>query len=261
MKPRLQLFSRVSRKSIYAILLLLLILPHSRGSDTLSIEDFNKMNPTDREKAIEQAVPEQRDKLRKLDLHIKLLVHWRGEDGLKIAKETQAAKVRGLGDLTTLFKGQTQVWDDYVGGVLWANMQAGMSREAQIAVEDRMSAEKNAIRARLPMVHSLIFNMAASPEALELDKRAAKLAKQLWTRMSSEHKVPFHAITREEVMDVDLQVDQILEEMKKLPQLKREQAQREVDVITDDKVREQGFIRPLYLPPLAPGQFGGGGER
>jgi hypothetical protein len=38
-------------------------------------------------------------------------------------------------------------------------------------------------------------------------------------------------------MEVDKQMDQIFEEMKKLPTLPPEQVQREYDALTDDKIR------------------------
>ena len=232
--------------------MLFVILPHVWGDDPPSVDEFKKLGPMERERAIQEAPLGQRDELKKIDLHITLLAHWRGEEGLRIAKETQVAELRGMRDLVILFVVQSQVWDGYVSAVLDANEKAGMTRSEQIAAEEKLFNERDVIRKRLPFIHSLIFNMAASPEALYLDKRAAELAEKLSLRMLTNSTTPYRPITKEERMEVDKEMDQIVEEMRKLPKLTPEQAQKEYDALTDDKVRGQGYIQPLYVPS---GQF------
>jgi hypothetical protein len=240
---------------IYPISLFLLILPRTWAVDAVSIDEFKKMNQMDREKTIEQAPAEQKGELRKIDIHISLLARWRGEEGLKIAKETQAAKFRGLGNLMMLFTVQSQVWDHYVGAIVEANGKSKMPHAAQIASVEKLFAERDAIRKRLPDIQSLIFTVAASPGALALDKRAKDLAEQWTKRMIWNGESPRSPITKEERFAMDQQADQILEEMKTLSKLTSDDAQKELDAVTDDKVRGRGYIRPLYLPPLPTGQF------
>lgn len=233
---------------------MLLILPRTWAADPVFIDQFKKLDSTAREKIIQQASPEQTDELKKIDLHMDLLLRWHGEEGLRIAKESQVSKVRGLGDLEMFFKIQSQVWDAYVSAALEANKKAGMPRETQIAAEEKFVNERDAFRNRFPAIHSLILNIAASPDALRLDKRAGQLAEQWSIRMLTNSERSYRPVTKTEWMEMDQQAEQILQEIKKLPKLSFEELQKELGAVTDDKVRSMGFIRPLYLPPLPPSQ-------
>lgn len=243
------------RSSILQLLILIfLVLSRALAENPVSIDEFKLMQPVDREKVIEQAPEEQKDELKKIHLHLNLLARWRGEEGLKIAKETQAAKQRGFGNLLMLFAVHSQVWDNYVGAIIAANEKAGMARAQQIAAAEELFSEKESVTKRLPSIHLLILNMAASPEAVALDKQAGQLAEQWSLRMLANGSHPYRPITKTERMEMDQQAGQILEEIMKLPKLSSEEVQKEVDAITDDKVRSHGFIRPLYLPRLPSGQ-------
>jgi hypothetical protein len=237
---------------IYLLLLILLALSQAWATDTISIDTFRSMGPMERERAIEQAPPEEKEQLEKVNLRLNLLARWHGEEGLKIAKETQAYEARGLGNLAMLFTVQSKVWNHYVSAVLDGNEKAGLSREAQIVVEEKLLSERDALRSRLPAIHSLILNMAASPGAMTLDKKAALLAEQ-WSIRLQPKSGP---ITKKERLEVDQRANEVLEETKQLPKLSRLAVQKEVDAVTGDKVRWHGFIHPLYLSPAPPGQSG-----
>jgi hypothetical protein len=225
-------------KTIYSIFLALLILPHVRGTEPVSIEKFEKItDASERAKLIDQAPPEQKEKLKSIDsLHQGLLLRWGGEAGLKTAKESLAVKARGLGSLEDLFKMQTGIWGSYIGGALATNEKEGGTNNQQNAELKKATEEEDAIEKRLPIVHTLVFNMAASPQALELNKRAEQFRQKLSKRLMTDGSAPCLPITNEERVEVNRRMDQFFTEMQNLPKLTPEQAQKECDAISDEKV-------------------------
>jgi hypothetical protein len=130
-------------KTIYTILLVLLILPRTWGADQVFIDEFKKIsNGDERLKMIDQAPPEQRDELKKIDLHLRLLDRCEGEAGLKAARESQVAGARGVGCLQLIFGIQMQIWDSYIGGALIAAEKAGMTPAQQADVVKVLTEEK-----------------------------------------------------------------------------------------------------------------------
>jgi hypothetical protein len=78
--------------------------------------------------------------------------------------------------------------------------------------------------------------MAATPEALALNKEAGELCDQLSARLMSNDSTSSEPMTREQLIDVDKQIDRMFEEMKKLPKLTPQEAQKEFDAFTDEKL-------------------------
>ena len=217
-------------KTIHGIFLVLLILSHVRGTEPVSIEKFEQITDEgERAKLIDQAPPGQKEELG-------LLLRWGGEAGLKAAKETLAIKARGLQGLEDLFNIQIEIWRSYIAGVLASNEKEGSTNGQRTAALEKITKEEDAIEKRLPAAHTLIFNMAASDQALELSKRAGQFGHKLSQRLTTDGSVPCRPITNEERMEVNRRVDQIFAEMEKLPKLAPDQAQKERDAITDEKV-------------------------
>ena len=88
------------------------------------MEEFDKItDPAERAKVIEQAPPDQKQKLKERDfLHQELLSRLGGEAGLKRARETQVARARGLWGLESAFEQYGTFWAGYVGDVLDARL-------------------------------------------------------------------------------------------------------------------------------------------
>jgi hypothetical protein len=118
------------------------------------------------------------------------------------------------------------------------NEKSGMAHDKQAQAEKVVREKEDDIKKRLAIVHSLVFRIAASPRALELNEEAGQLGNDLEKRILWYAPAPRQPISREERIAVGRQVDQIFEEMKKLPTLTSEQAQKEYDEFTDDKMRQ-----------------------
>jgi len=228
-------------KIIYGSFFILFLLLPAWAADTVSIEEFKKLNQAERDKVLQQAPPEQREELKKIERHMSLVREHGGEAGLKAAKETYVLNARGVGYFEALFHVQAQVWASYVSGVLAANEKAGLRREKQALVEGKLVAEQEKIQKRLPVVHALVFNMAGSPQALELEKKAEKIVNIWLKRISLDGVTRCPAITRKERMEMDKQADQIFEEIKKMPKLTPAQAQKEYDAFPEEKIH-RGFL-------------------
>jgi hypothetical protein len=225
-------------KFVHNMLLLVLAVPAISASEPVSIDDFKKIgSPDKRREIIDRAPPEQKEELKKIDTHLDLVTRWGSEAGAKAARESEVAGARGLGSLETVFAAQVDIWEGFIAEVAAANERAGLRPERIAERERQLEGEEEVFRKRLPAIQSLIFHLAASPAALELEKRAEKLAKEMRGRLSSDGKTPYHPITLKERKEFDGQIVQIYEEIKKLPQLTPEQAQKEFDAFPENKVR------------------------
>ena len=229
----------VLMKIIYGSFFILFLLLPAWAADTVSIEEFKKLNQAERDKVLQQAPPEQKEELKRIDMHLELVEQNGGEAGQKAAKETYVLNARGVGYFEAIFNVQTQVWGFYVSSVLLASQNSGMPRERQASVGEKLLEEQNKIQKRLPVVHSLVFNMAASPQALELEKKVQKLTDQWVKRISQDGATSCPPITRKERMEMDKQADQIFEAIKTLPKLTPAQAQKEYDDFPEEKMRRR----------------------
>jgi hypothetical protein len=229
-------------KLLYSILLIGLSMVYCRAGDLISIDDFKKVkDPDKREELIQKAPPEQREALKKIHLHMYLLDYFGGEAGLKREKESYVAKARGFERLESLFDQQGNMWEEYIGAVDTANEKAGMTHDKMADAERELRIEEASIKSRLAAVHSLLFNLAASPAALELDKKAGDLDEKIEKRLVSDGTTPNSPITKSERLEYDKQLDQTFEELKKLPALPPEQVQKEYNEFPEEKIYAFGL--------------------
>lgn len=231
-------------KTLRILLLLLVILPRAWGDDAADyIRQFNKTtDPAQRARLIEQAPPSLKEKLQKLDaIHRTSLRYWRGEDKLRKARESYAVRARGLEDLEMVFQLHLNFWEGSIGAVNQANRKAGLSIEGQQQAEAELKKQEGAVRDRVDIAHTLALNLAPSPAAIDLDKRARQLAVQMSSRQNLYPPLTqYRPITKEERIAADKEIDEIYTEMQKLPKLTTEQVQQEVDAVSDDKVTPNG---------------------
>jgi hypothetical protein len=228
-------------KTFHSFFLILSFLSLSLVAAPVSIEEFEKnTNEDERLKLIQQAPSGEREELQKINLHMVLLEQFGGEAELKAARETQVSRARGLGWLEDLFIAETGLCDQYLVAVVNKDRDKSGRIPADRGPEviTLMNKVEALRRDRQPSIHSLVFNLAPSPEAIELAKEAEELYDE-WSKkynLDGTH-MDRPAITKEQLTEVDKQVDQIFAKMQKLPKLTPDQAQKELDGFTDDKVR------------------------
>lgn len=234
-------------KTAFTILAILLLLLPVRGSDVVSADQFkNIADSEERERIIKQAPPAQKEELLRIDHHLWLLRRYNGEEGLKTAKESYVARARGLGVLEAVFLTQDVLWSQYIASVIKDNKKVGMQREQLIETIKNLDKELGPIRSRQAVVHSLVFNLAPSPAALDLEKKVEKLDESLCDRFSLNGGADGHPIKpwirRQQLDETDKQFDQIFEQLKRLPKLTPAQAQKEYDEFPEEKMNTKSFV-------------------
>jgi hypothetical protein len=151
---------------------------------------------------------------------------------LQHEKENDAARARGFGSLQSLFLVQTQYWSDYITGVSVANEKTGMPREAREAAETKLRKVLDALVERQSTVHSLVFNLAASPKAMELDRRIGDISENL---VASLRLLPSgRYVKKQQILKLDEEADRVYSELKKLPSLTPEQSRKEFDSVSEN---------------------------
>ena len=222
-------------KTVFSILLVLLFLFADFEAEALTIEEFrNTTNSDERRKAITDAPPEMKEELEKLHIHLSLLSTYGGEEQLKFARESFVARARGLEYFEALFGLQLQFRDGFNSSILIAEQDAGMPGEKLAVLDKEMAAGRKALWARAHFqVHALVFNMAPTKEALKLAKKVEILFRELEAKFITAGQL----ITKEQLAKLDAQMDQIFEEMKRLPALPPEQVKKEYDAFPEKEIR------------------------
>ena len=106
----------------------LIFFGHGCLAAPVSVEDFSKIaSGVERIKLIEQAPPEQREKLEAINMHLNLLSAHGGEEGLKKAKMDLLVDKRGLGGFSNAFWMQMQAWGVFYTDTIEASRKAGMT--------------------------------------------------------------------------------------------------------------------------------------
>ena len=186
-------------------------------AESVSIEAFGKITDRfEREQIMERAPSEQKEELQKIDIHLRVLARHGGEAGLKEAKENLIIEKRGLRWLQDAFDVQISAWDTYMYEVMTASEKAGMTRQQLVQTERGLREGQDALRKRMSVIHSLVFNIAPSPQALLLEKQVEAFGLNLHIQRTSPpgNVVP---LTKEEIAKIDQRMDQFLDAMKILP--------------------------------------------
>ena len=211
------------------LLAVLVVLLQCLRADAISIEEFKKMDPGEQSRAIAGAPSGQKEELLKVKRHLDLLYTHGSEAAVKELRESTAATLRGVFGVEVVFYTQANLWR------LYRSMLGGEARknEQKILATDR---KLKMLEDRRRIVHSLVFNLAASPEALELAKRAVNLNFK-WHEeahtVGGDQEPP--SVSAEQLAKVDEEADQIFTKLRALPPLSAAEAQKEYEETTEDK--------------------------
>jgi hypothetical protein len=234
---------------LYSLILIFLNALPALAGNPVSVDQFKNAELSERRKMLEQAPPEQKEDLKKLDTHLTLVDILGGEERLQHEKENDAARARGFGSLQSLFLVQTQYWSDYITGVSVANEKAGMPREAREAAETKLRKGWDALVERQSTVHSLVFNLAVSPKALELARRVGDISENLVVSLRLFPSAGRY-VTKQQIVKLDEEADQVYSELKKLPSLTPEQSRKELDSVSENTLLGRfSTVGRLRIPP------------
>ncbi len=229
-------------KTLYIILLVLFVLPQAWADDQISVEQFKQLTLPEQEKILNQSPSEIKPELRKVYEHIYVLAQFGGETRFRNQKEVRIVRARGFTCLEMLCDEYMTFWSAYMGRVMVLNEKAGMPLAQQQKAEIELRKEEDVVRRRVSNVHSLVYTLAPTPAALELEKRAEILNDKLLKRLTGDVSTPYRPITIEERKDADKQIAEIYSKLQTLPKLTPDQMQKEYDAFTDEQFMQEGGI-------------------
>jgi hypothetical protein len=198
-------------------------------ADPISIEEFKKLQTEgERLGAMDRAPAEQKQALMKIHVHMSLVKQY-GEKEFRLLKEWAVAQKRGLLAMESIYFTQNSYWSSYINGLYDTYEKAGLTTEEQQKKIGVDADAYNAVVERGPVLHALAFKIAASPQALELEKKVDALNKKWKEGLELILSTPGHFVTKEEMQNVDKQMDEVFQEMKRLPTLSPGDLQKEYD--------------------------------
>ena len=220
--------------------ILVVLLQCSRAS-AISVEEFKKMDLEEQDRAIAGAPPGQKEELIKVRRHLDLLQHFGTEAAVKAKRESTASMIRGVFPIEVVFSEQSDLWQLYrYMAAAEASGKNGISSHDHekkiLAIENKLQT----LNDRRLAIHSLVFNLAASPKALELAKKARNSVNG-WleeTHTNGTDQQP-PSVSAEQLVKVDEEADQILAELKTLPSLSAAEVQKEYEATTEDKLLDR----------------------
>jgi tetratricopeptide (TPR) repeat protein len=176
--------------------------------------------------AAEFAIADEADALSDLYLYAKS-----EDERLRPGRESQAIRKRGLSCLEAIFAPYHNIYESYVAGTMEANQKAEMPLKQQQAIESEMRKKEDALDKRMANVHQLVFHLAASPEALELEKETEAVIEKVNYRTITDGSTPFKPVTKDEQNDAEKQIDKLIDELQKLPKMTPQEAEKELNAV------------------------------
>ena len=204
----------------------------------MSVEQFEKLsNPIDRKQAIDAAPPEKEDAFKRIDLHMTLVDDFGSERRLNYAKEQYAIQSRGLDGLASIFAAHQSLGQCYLSRILLSNQQARSNQEQLMKTWHKLKFERDRYVEKFLNTHALALKIASSPQAFALNKKAEDLNVAMAKKMIMAVGSSPSLIADEEMTSFDKQVDEIFEEMGKLPVLTSAEVQNEVEQVQEKYLR------------------------
>jgi hypothetical protein len=153
-------------------------------------------------------------------------------------RETNVAGRRGFQWLEYLFKYQSLVWQAYVP---WAAKSVrdinGLIGKEHLPELQALDKHVEDLEKQRYTVHALVFNMGASPAALDLEKKVEKVFWTVFQKYQDLGTIPYEKrtgppMTKDELIALDKELDGFIVRMKNLPKLSPAEAKKEYEEYT-----------------------------
>ena len=235
-------FIELMKRALIVLALLYVGQQHSLGDNAVSIEQFKQIKSADeRLEIIRHAPKEQQAELIKISQHLGLVERNGGgkvgETVVDALKRRAVVEARGFPQLAALPNDYNNVWQNYIWTVRDADTAAGKTTAQVETTQLKLIEEQKDENKRVAVMDNLVFTLAPTPKALELEKRAQALRVQNLRRIDTPDASSKHKVKKEDVLSVKKQLDQILEDLKKLPALSAAQVQKEYDDLPEGIIR------------------------
>jgi hypothetical protein len=200
-----QLFYRI-------ITALLISVAFAHSEETIRFEDYKKLSTEERQKIVNNARGNLYFECLEWDWRLKM-----GEEGWKHHQEHRLISANGFSELNNLIELQVHIWGIFQTQLEEANRKSGMAHDAQVAAYNALDAEFRAVdKERYKDREWFLVKLAPTPQALALNKRAGQLMVDLEKRFCSTGR---WIVTREDIKSIDASIQEIRDEMRKLPQM------------------------------------------
>jgi hypothetical protein len=203
------------------------------GADFSSLDDFKGKSISERQKLIEQAPPEMKQKLIGMDNQLQMVAHYGGEEGWKQHQEDRAIEKRGLEQLELFFIQR----DDLNRHASRAGLTPDMSPQKQAILEKQWREQDEALDGRyFNVIRPLLVGLAPSPLALQLAETAEALNTKWANELGRLGMVPPSRppITRKELDEINKVTDELLDKLKSLPRLTPTQVEDEINALPEE---------------------------
>jgi hypothetical protein len=219
------------------LLLLSLVALSTRGADFISLDDFKTKSIPERQKLIEQAPPEMKQKLIGMDNQLQMIAQYGGEEGWREHQEDRAIENRGLGAVKLFFVWRDSLNRHAVRVGLTPELIAEMSPQKQAVLEKQFREQDEALDRRyFHVIHPLLVGLAPSSQALQLARNADSVNKKWERELQLLDTVPPSkpAMTKRELDEINKVADEVLEKLKSLPQITPTQVEDEINALPEE---------------------------
>lgn len=192
-------------------------LSFSAYGDTINFEDYKKLSTVERQKLSTDAAEDLKGTYKNWDEIINMGGQWWGP-----RQGNSFINTKGFADIGALMNTQRNLFGNFVIAAQKEVKKSTMSKEARNTVLLAFDKEGEAIEKDYILDTWYLVKLAATPEAQALNVKAGKLLRELEGRFPLGRQ---WTITRKDMDRINADVNEIRQQMRKLPQLTPEQIQ------------------------------------
>lgn len=207
-----------------------------QGAESITPEQFSKMNFSDQTIILEKASPEMKESLKKIYDHQMRIINFGSDDEIMIARENLSIEARGLSCIVAAFSEHVTLFERYYSGVINSMKNDKEKLQKGIALEKEINYKERDLLNRFKLIHTLIFNTASTESTLIIERKAAFLNETIFKNLKYDSFNSKIEMTPEEFNEIDKKINILFEEIKTLPKLTPEQVKKEYDNFPEDKV-------------------------
>jgi len=209
------------------IMIALLFTDSASADGAVVFKDYKKLAPTDRQLLLQKAPVELQKQYRRWDMIINL----GGQSWAGLEQPGALVDAKGFDGFSALIGAERRIWGYYLIQQD-PNQKLGLPENTPIVVSPALAAEDIKRHNEASQDNWYLVNVAPTPGALELNKRALVLGMKWVERFVNK---PPGIITRKDLDALDTDVRQVRDKMRKLPLWTPEEVQEAFAALPDQE--------------------------
>ena len=186
---------------------------HGVANDKINFDYYKKLSNEDRSIIVDKASPEMQKKFKQWNQILSMGGQWWGP-----FQAEAFIRSKGFSGLENIVNLQINLWGNYHIEIVQAKLKAGLSEEEARKFADTVSNYTDNDKERYKDIWWYLVKLAPTPEALALNAKASTLAAEFDKRYNGSR-----GLTIDDLKVVDIEVKNLREQMRKLPQLTPDQ--------------------------------------